>query len=76
MTAIDWGPTYVLGLAHKAEYHRLRTSLGTFQTKIEYGTATGPAFMDLLSAWLDDHTLTTDQTLTRELLAKGAKSTL
>ncbi len=61
---------------HKAEHQRLRSSLGDFHTKIQTGTATEGAFLDLLQAWLADHTLKTDQSLARELLARGAKSVL
>jgi hemerythrin-like metal-binding protein len=61
--------------AHKAEHELLKANLAAFHTKIESGSATGDAFMALLRAWLGDHTLSTDQTLTRELLAVGAKST-
>jgi hemerythrin len=62
--------------AHKAEHQQLKANLASFQAKIESGTVTGRAFLDLLSAWLGDHTLTTDQALARELLAKGAKATV
>jgi hemerythrin-like metal-binding protein len=61
--------------AHKSEHRKLVAEVVAFQDKFQAGSASVSAeLMSFLCAWLSDHILKTDKALTKELLAKGAKS--
>jgi hemerythrin-like metal-binding protein len=61
--------------AHKAEHKKLVADVGAFKAKFDNGSAAVTTeLMSFLRNWLSTHILKTDKALSKELLAKGAKS--